>query len=99
MRGLGARWGWVVNTKPRPPYPQRKTWYPLYRKLGEPGGRSGRVWRKEYLVPTRALEPRTVQPVARRYTDYDIPAPLLGVGQQNTGFCEYATELSGEKSG
>jgi len=45
--------------------------YPLYRRLGEPEGRSGRVWRKEYPVPTRASKPRTVQPVARRYTDYE----------------------------
>jgi len=91
--------GWVVNTTPRPSYAKRKTRYPSYRKLGEPGGRSGRVWRNEYLVPTRALEPQTAQPAARHYTDYDIAGPLLGVGQQNTGFCEYATELSGEKSG
>jgi hypothetical protein len=35
--------GWVVNVKPRPLYPPGKTRYPLYRRLGWPRGRSGRV--------------------------------------------------------
>ena len=34
---------WVVNATPRPFYPPRKTRYPLYRRLGGPQGRSGRV--------------------------------------------------------
>jgi len=42
-----------------------KTRYPLYRKLGEPQGRSGRA---ENLVPT-GIRSRTVQPVVSRYTD------------------------------
>ena len=49
-----------------------KTWYPLYRKLGGPQGRSGRV-RK--ISPPPGFDPRTVQPVASRYTDWAIPAP------------------------
>jgi hypothetical protein len=51
--------------------PQGKTRYPLYRRLGEPQGRSGRL-RKISSPP--GFDPRTVQPVASRYTDYDIPA-------------------------
>ena len=27
------------------PLPPRKTWYPLYRRLGGPQGQSGRVWK------------------------------------------------------
>ena len=34
---------WVVSVTPRPLYPPRKTQYPLYRRLGGPQGRSGRV--------------------------------------------------------
>src|SRR5215471_6922191 len=47
--------------------PPGKTRYPLYRRLGEPQGRSGQV-RK--ISPSPGFDPRTVQPVASRYTDY-----------------------------
>ena len=43
-----------------------KTRYPLYRRLGRPQGRSGQV-RK--ISPPPGFDPRTVQPVASRYTD------------------------------
>jgi hypothetical protein len=46
--------------------PPGKTRYPLYRRLGEPQGRSGRV-RK--ISPTPGFDPRTVQPVVSRFTD------------------------------
>jgi len=40
---LGTRWRWVVSFTPRPLYPQEKSpWYPLYRRLVWPQGRSGR---------------------------------------------------------
>jgi len=45
----------------------RKTRYPLYRRLGGPQGRSGRV---QKISPSPAFDPRTIQPVASRYTDY-----------------------------
>ena len=45
--------------------PPRKTRYPLYKKLGGPQGRSRRV-RK--ISPPPGFDPRTVQPVASRYT-------------------------------
>ena len=51
--------------------PSGKTRYPLYRRLGGPQGRSGRV-RK--ISPPPAFDPRTVQSVASRYTDCAIPA-------------------------
>jgi hypothetical protein len=53
--------------------PGKETRYPLYRRLGGPQGRSGRV-RK--ISPTPGFDPRTVQPVASNYTDYAIPAHL-----------------------
>jgi hypothetical protein len=49
----------------------RKTRYQLYAKLGGPQDRSGQV-RKTSLPPE--FDPRTVQPVASRYTDWAIPA-------------------------
>ena len=45
--------------------PPGKSPYPLYRRLGGPQGRSGRV---ENLAPP-GFDPRTVQPVVSRYTD------------------------------
>ena len=46
--------------------PPEKTRYLMYRRLGGPQGRSGRV--RKNLAPT-GLDLRTVQPVASRYTD------------------------------
>jgi hypothetical protein len=48
-----------------------KTRYPLYRKLGWPQGRSG--WVRK-ISPPPEFDPRTVQPVAIRYTDWAVPA-------------------------
>jgi len=45
--------------------PPGKTWYPFYRRLGGPQGRSGRA---ENFVPT-GIRSLTVQPVVNRYTD------------------------------
>ena len=61
----------VVNVTPRPLYPKKDP-YPLYRRLVVSQGSSGRV-RK--ISPTQGFNPRTVQPVASRYTDWAIPAP------------------------
>jgi len=54
-------------------FPPGKTRYPLYRRLGGPQGRSGRV-RKISHPP--GLDPRTFQPVTSRYTDWVTPAPI-----------------------
>jgi hypothetical protein len=48
--------------------------YPLYIRLGEHQGRSGRVWK---ISPPSGFDPRTVQPVASRYTDWAIPAHAI----------------------
>jgi hypothetical protein len=53
--------------------PPGKTRDPLYRRLGGPQGRSGRM-RK--ISPPPGFDPRTVQPVASRYTDWAIPAHI-----------------------
>ena len=47
-------------------FPPGRTRYPLYRRIGGPQDRSGRV-RK--IPPPPRFDPRTFQPVASRYTD------------------------------
>ena len=47
--------------------PPGKTRYPFYRRLDELQGRSGQV-RK--ISPSTGFDPRTVQPLASRYTDW-----------------------------
>ena len=55
--------------------PPGKTRYPLYRRLGEPQGRSGQV-RK--ISPPPGFDARTAHLVASRYTDWAIPVrPLM----------------------
>ena len=54
-------------SRPGRSLPPGKTQYPLYRRLDGPQGRSGQV-RKISLPP--GFDPRTVQPVASRYTDW-----------------------------
>jgi hypothetical protein len=57
--------------------PGKETWYPLYKRLRRPRGLSGRV-RK--FSPPPGFDPRIVQPVASRYTEYAVPAhPSLSV--------------------
>ena len=51
--------------------PPGKTQYPLHKRLGGPQGRSGRVGK---ISPPPGFDPRTVQPVESRYTDWAIPA-------------------------
>ena len=62
-----TRRGWGVSVTSRPLFPPGKTWYPLYTRLGGPQGRSGQV---RIISPPPGFDPRTVQPVASRYTDY-----------------------------
>ena len=47
--------------------PPGKTRYPLYRRLGGPQDRS---WKVQKMSPTPGFDPRIVQPVASRYTDW-----------------------------
>jgi hypothetical protein len=66
--------GWLTPRPVRftpPPPPRKETRYPLYRRLGGPQGRSGRV-RK--ISPLPRFDPQTIQHVRSRHTDYDFPA-------------------------
>jgi hypothetical protein len=67
--------GWLT---PRPGRfnPGKETRYPLYRRLGGPQSRSGRV-RK--TLPPPVFDPRTVQPVASRRTDraVNVTTPVI----------------------
>jgi len=58
---------WVVSVTTRPLFSPGKARYSLYRRLGGPQGRSGQV-RK--ISPPPGFDPRTVQPVASRYSDW-----------------------------
>jgi hypothetical protein len=51
----------------------KQTRYPLYRRSGGPQGRSERV-RK--ISPSLGFDPRSVQPIASRYTDWAIPTHI-----------------------
>ena len=61
--------------------PPEQTRYPLYRKLGRPEVRSRRV---RNISPPQGFDPRTVQPVASRYTVCAIPTHVVNtVGNGN----------------
>jgi hypothetical protein len=57
----------VSASRPGRSLPPGKTRYPLYRRLGGPQGQSGQV---QKISPPPGFDPRTVQPVASRYTDW-----------------------------
>ena len=63
----GIRRGEGSASRPGRSLPPGKARYPLYRRLGGPQGLSGQV-RK--ISPPPGFDPRTVQPVASRYTDW-----------------------------
>jgi hypothetical protein len=65
-----------VGDQPHAPaaLPPGKTRYPLYSRLGGTQGRSG--WVRK-ISPTPGFDPRTVQPVASRYTDWAVLAHTL----------------------
>jgi hypothetical protein len=61
--------------------PEKSPRYPFYRRLGGPQSRSGRYGEVTISYPTgtRTPAPPVVQPVASRYTDWAIPAPVIGI--------------------
>jgi hypothetical protein len=63
--------------------PPGKTRYPFYRRLGGPQGPSGGVWK---IPPPLVFDPRTVQLVASRYTDWVIPAHTFNSNSLNLYF-------------
>jgi len=60
---------WVVSTMLRLLYPKKKTWYPLYRRVDGPQGRSGQV---QTISRPPGLDPQTIQPVASHYADWAV---------------------------
>ena len=61
--------GWLTS-RPCRFAPGKDTRYPLYRSLGRPPGRCGRV---QKISPQPGFDPRTMQPIASRYCDWTIP--------------------------
>jgi hypothetical protein len=62
---LALEGGEESASRPGHPLPPGKTLYQLYRRLGGLQGRSGQV---RNISTLRGFDPRTVQPVASRYT-------------------------------
>ena len=54
--------------------PPGMTWYPLYKRLGGPQGRSGGM--REISPPTGVRSPDRPAPIASRYTYCAIPAHI-----------------------
>jgi hypothetical protein len=68
--------------------PPGKTRYPLYRRLGGTQGRSGLVRKNS---PKPAFDPRTVQPIASRYTDWAIPTDFSMLGSSYFIVCIWSS--------
>jgi hypothetical protein len=65
-------WYWVLDktyewSMPQTFYPGKEYQYPFYRRLFRPKCQSGRVWN---ISPPTGSDPRTIQPLAIRYTEY-----------------------------
>ena len=71
------RWGWVVSTTPRPLYRRERP--STHRTGGWVGPRAGLDGCGKSRPPP-GFDPRTIQPVASRYTDWAIPALELKKG-------------------
>jgi hypothetical protein len=75
--------------------PLEKTRYPLYRRLVGHQSRPGQV-RK--ISPPPRFDPRTVQPVARRYTDYPgsvLPWDNKRKWRASSALCKWPQRLLG----
>ena len=59
---------WVSCWTPRPGHfnPRKRTWYPLYTRLGGPHWRYGRVRR---ILSSSGFDHHSIHPIAIRYTD------------------------------
>ena len=71
-----SRWGWVVKAAPRLLYSGETALVSIVQEAGWAPGLVGQMWRREKLFPLPGIEPRAVQPVVSRYTDYVTPAPI-----------------------
>jgi hypothetical protein len=76
---FGARWGWVVNAKPRPLYPGKRG--PV-NTVPEAGWAAALVWTgAENPAPTEIRFPDSP---ARTYTEYAIPIHTTGTTSMET---------------
>ena len=71
---LNSRWGGWSTPRPGRFTPGKDTRFPLYRRLGGPQGRSGRV-RKISLPP--GFDPRIAKPVASRHSTVIIMKMII----------------------
>jgi hypothetical protein len=69
---LGATCGWVVNAMRRRLYPQERGQVPIF--IGVRVGLRATFGRARKISPPTGFDPRTVQPVTSRYSDWAIPA-------------------------
>ena len=69
-----TRRGWVVSSTPRPYFISGKDPVPIVQ---EAGCAPGPVWTGGKSRPSPGFDPRTVQPVVRRYTDWATRATRL----------------------
>ena len=94
----------MVIATTRPLYPRESDPVPI---IYEAGWAPGPVWTgAEILAPQPGFDPRTVQPVASRYTDCAFPAHILrgmegksSVLQRLTAVVSSATARFPEKAG
>jgi len=63
----GTKRGWGISVTPKPLFAPGKDPVPVYRRLGGPQGRSGQV--RKISSPS-GFDPRIVQSVTSRYTDW-----------------------------
>ena len=73
----GTRRAWGVSLTPRPLFTPGKDPVPIVQWLDGPQGRSGQL--RKISPPQPRFDPRAVQSVASRYTDWNIPARALYV--------------------
>ena len=82
---------WGSASHPGRSLPPGKTRYPLYKRLGGPQGRSGKV---QKISPPPEFDPRTVYPVASRSTDWASRPTKIGKNitkyLPNSQICWYA---------
>jgi len=84
--------GWVVNATPRPLYPRETDPVPIVQ---EAGWVPGPVWTgAESLAPHRGFDPRTVQPVASRCTDWAIAVHSYSSTAEKSWHCVWYMIIS-----
>jgi len=95
----GTRRGEGSASRPGRSLPPGKARYPLRRRLGGPQGRSGQL-RK--ISPSPGFDPRTVQPIASRYTDWATGPTKFKIAAHKSGnstlVCKGFFKNSGENS-